>query len=74
MYKVELIYFKDTGKYYSSGEYETQIEPLYEIWGEVREMQRIGKLPGLVEGCVEFTILVNVPGHPHDHPRLIHPI
>lgn len=69
--KVQLTYFKDTGKYYGEGEYETEKEHLYEIWDEVREMVKQGTRPGLIEGCHEFCTLVNVAGHIHEHPRLI---
>jgi len=69
--KVQLTYFKDTGKYYSDGEYETEIESLIEIWHEVRGMISRGELPGLIKGRNEFHILVNVAGHKHEHPRLI---
>ena len=70
---VKLDYFKDTGKWYTEGEYETPEKSLYEIWDEVREMMDKGKLPGLIEGHSEFIVLINVPDHPHDHPRLIIP-
>lgn len=69
--KVQLTYFKDTGKYYSKGEYETEKEHLHEIWDEVREMIRQGTRPGLIKGCHEFHTLVNVAGHIHEHPRLM---
>jgi len=74
MYKVKLTYFKEGGKYYSEGEYETQIEPLYEIFDEVREMHRRRQLPGLMVGHSDFTTLIEVPDHPNDHPRLIRTI
>lgn len=69
--KVQLTYFKDTGKFYSEGSYETDKAPLYEIWDEVREMIKQGTRPGLAKGCHEFHTLINVPGHVHEHPRLI---
>jgi hypothetical protein len=69
--KVQLTYFKDTGKFYGGGEYDTDKDALYEIWDEVREMIKQGIRPGLVEGCHEFHTLVNVPDHRHEHPRLI---
>lgn len=69
--KVELIYFKPSGKYYSEGHYETKLEFLFEIWDEVREMVSNKELPGLMRGHSDFYVLVNVPGHKHEHPRLI---
>ncbi len=68
--KVQLTYFKDTGKYYAEGEYETEKKSLYEIWDEVREMFKQGNCPGLV-GPSGFHVLVNVAGHEHEHPRLM---
>jgi hypothetical protein len=46
--------------------------PLHQIWELVRRMRSEGRLEGLVEGAgKEFMILVNVPGHPHEHPHII---
>ncbi len=69
--KVYLTYFKTSGKFYSQGTYETGDKPLYKIWEEVRGFQEQGKLPGLIDGSVEFIISVEVPEHPHAHPHLI---
>ncbi len=70
-YKVELTYFKESGKYYSEGEYVSEQEELWEIWAEIRGMFRQGKRPGLVNGKQKFNTLVSVPDHPHDHPHFI---
>lgn len=70
---VFLTYFKQSGKYYSSGCYETEKIALYQIWEEVAQMQIDGKLPGLMSvggGDRTFDVLIEVPGHPHEHPRL----
>lgn len=72
--KVRLVYFQSSGKYFSEGEYETEKENLCQIFAEVREMSQDGRLPGLVFGCTEFHVLINVPKHPqhpYNHPRLI---
>lgn len=69
--KVQLTYFKSTGKYYSEGEYETKKEHLHDIWDEVRGMIKQGTRPGLIKGTHEFHTLVNVHGRRHEHPRLI---
>lgn len=74
--KVKLTWFKDTGKYYTdenidinihteSGLYSTgeEFPALFKIWEHVRREYRYNR-PG--EYCV-----VDVPEHPHDHPRLI---
>lgn len=70
-YKVELTYFKESGKYYSDGEYVSEQEQLWKIWEEVAEMFRRGERPGLVDGKQEFNTLVNVPDHPHAHPHIV---
>ena len=71
--KVNLIYFKPSGKYGYEGEYETNHKPLYEVFEEVRQMQLDGKLPGLIEGPwhTSFHVLIDVPEHEHNHPHLI---
>lgn len=60
MQTVKLTYFKKSGKYYSEGEYESEVPEYHDwqIYEEVRKFQTDGKLPGLVDGCVEFDILV----------------
>lgn len=71
MYTVKLTYFKPGGKYYAEGTYETQVEPLYEIFDEVRKIHKRKELPGLMVGHSDFITLIRVPDHPNDHPRLI---
>lgn len=71
--KVSLTYFKETGKYYSEGSYETEKEHLFEIFNEVRQKVQDRILPRLVKGCSEFIVSIDVPDHPHNHPRLIVP-
>lgn len=55
---VKLIYFKESGKYYSEGEYQTEQTQFYQLVDEVRQMKRNGKLPGLVDGAREFSVLI----------------
>jgi hypothetical protein len=69
--KVNLIYYRLSGKFYAKGEYETEHEDLWMIWGEVELMLETGNLPGLVHGAKEFIVSVDVPEHPHRHPHLI---
>lgn len=74
MQSVTLTYFKQSGKYYTEGKYQSDKTDIWDFWDEIEEFQRLGTLPGLVPGCgKEFVILVNAPGHPHDHPKLIFP-
>lgn len=68
---VKLTYFKYTGKYYASGEYETTQPELWEIFNEVRDKLEAKQLPGLLDGCGDFYVLVNVPEHKNNHPALI---
>ena len=68
--KVYLTYFKQNGKYYSDGHYETQKSSLLDIWEEVRIMIRERKLPDLTEGHSEFIVSVDVPEHEMNHPHL----
>lgn len=68
--RVDLTYFKDTGKYYSSGSYTTDLRKLFEIFREVRAMVNKGRLPGLCDGA-KFNTLIDVPEHEHNHPQLI---
>lgn len=81
---VKLRYFKPSGKWYADGEYETRVEPvelpwpkltkappLYQIWEEVEQLKDRQLLPGLREGHSDFTVLIDVPDHPHRHPHLL---
>jgi len=72
---VMLTVFKMTGKYYTSASYyHTEIiaPRIDEIWSEVRGYLKAGKLPGLMEGHdADWIVLVEVPDHPHNHPKLI---
>lgn len=78
MYKVKLTYYKSMGKYYTDSSYESECVDMYDIWEEVQEKQKAGTLPGIGpgtgftsskrKGCI---ISVEVPNHPHNHPRLL---
>ncbi len=59
--KIKLSYFKASGKWYSDGEYETKCDFGYETWDEVRRMITQRHLPGLVDGCSEFIVLITLP-------------
>jgi hypothetical protein len=69
--EVLLIYFKPSGKWYSTSSYRTELNSLWMIWNEVEEKLVLGRLPGLVEGANEFIVMVQVPQNPHNHPHLI---
>ena len=70
--KVELIYFKPTGKYYSEGALEVADDlSLYAIWSIIGTMRHQQTLPGLVSHHSPYHILINVPEHEHAHPYLL---
>lgn len=71
--KVELRYFKTSGKWYEEGTYETESKPLFMIWQDVRRMADEGRLPGLTNGVHDYFILVDVPEHEHRHPHVVFP-
>lgn len=70
-YEVHLTYFRKSGKYYSEGKYTSYKQHLFEIWEEVGNLRRDGKLPHITEGSREWNILVEVPRHPHAHPTIL---
>lgn len=70
-YKVELTYFQPGGKYYSLGSYTSDCEHVFEIHEEVRKLKNLNKLPGLIGGWEGMVILIGVPEHPHNCPRLM---
>ena len=71
MYKVKLTYFKQSGKYYSEGEYETNKRYMYEILDEVKDLLRDKQLPGLMVGHSDFITLIEVPDHPNNYFQLV---
>lgn len=72
--KVNLTYFTCSGKYYSNGEYETHKERWFEIVNEVRKLIDTKSYPGLINHQLDFTVLIDVPEHPYNHPTLVHPV
>jgi hypothetical protein len=74
--RVELTYFEETGKYYSDGEYITNCLDWNNIQNEIGRMIGEGDRPGLVHcapGTNEFYVLVNIPDHKYNVPKLIIP-
>src|ERR1700751_1332317 len=69
-YKVQLIYFRQTGKFLAGAQAVIAHEGLLEIWEELDDMRRLGRLPGLRQGAGrDLFILVDVPDHPD---RVLH--
>jgi len=73
--KVTVTYFKKSGKWYSSEEIETELDDYYGIINMVKNMQYLGKLPGLVDGGGKEFIIEVIP-HQKDYsiPHLIFPL
>jgi len=70
--KVELTYFKESGKYYSGGTFLVSDDcEMFEIFKCVRELCIDQNLPGLISPCGFYHVLVNVPEHKNNHPCLI---
>jgi hypothetical protein len=70
-YTVKVQYFRMGGKYYTEGEYSTTLKDLHEIHDDFRKRIIFGNLPGLTSGSrTPWIIVLNVPGHPHEHPRI----
>ena len=69
-YKVQLIYFRQTGKFLTTAETTIGGDAIVEIWEEIDDMRRLGRLPGLRLGSGrDLFILVDVPDHPQ---RVLH--
>lgn len=68
--KVKLTYFKESGKYYSDGNYETNKIHLFEIFKEVKQKLDDRCLPGLIKNHSYFIVLIDVPEHQNNHPHL----
>jgi len=69
-YKIQLQYFKKSGKYYTDGEYETEKEFMWEISDEIKEMKATREnLPGI--GGTDWIIHVDSKDHPNAYPILI---
>lgn len=68
---VKLSYFKEGGKWYGGGEYTSNEEHLFGIFNEVKNMRDLRTLPGLIKEHGYYFVLIDVPSHPHNHPRLI---
>ena len=69
-YKIQLIYFRQTGKFLCFAETTLAHDDLVDIWAEVDDMRRLGRLPGLRPGAGrDLFVLVDVPDHPQ---RVLH--
>ena len=69
MYKIKLIYFKKTGKYYTEGIYYSNGAYMFDIEREVKQMRDNKKLPGI--GGSDWIIYIDAGEHPNAYPFLI---
>lgn len=68
--KIRFTYFKDTGKYYSEGYREAEKLHLHDMFAEAKQLLDSGVRPGLIDGHSGFHVVVDVPEHPLNFPRL----
>ena len=69
-YKVQLSYFRQTGKFLALAETMITRDAIVAIWEEIDDMRRLGRLPGLRPGAGrDLFVLVDVPDHPQ---RVLH--
>lgn len=73
-YEVQLVYFRPTGKYLTHARTVIAFEEIEQIWEEIHEMRRIGRLPGLRPNAGrDLFVVVDVPDHPRRVPHLVMP-
>ena len=74
---IELIYFKESGKYYTEGSFTADFSSFQSIVEGVDRMHHEGRLPGLVEGAgKDMYVLIQPPDGDGAHgvPHLLQPI
>lgn len=57
---VHLVYYKETGKHYSTGEYHSDKKFLFEVLREVAHRREHGILPGIRSGKWPGPILIRL--------------
>jgi hypothetical protein len=73
-YKVQLAYFRLTGKFLTYADCEVARETLAQIWEEIHDLRRVGRLPGLRPNAGrDLFIVVDVPDHPERVLHLVMP-
>jgi hypothetical protein len=73
-HRVQLVYFRPTGKYLACTETVIACDEITKIWAEVHELRRLGRLPGLRSNAGrELFVVVDVPDHPQRVPHLVMP-
>lgn len=77
--KVIVTSFKPYGKYYTTGEYETDCKFMFQIFVEVEDMAMDGNIPGLAKNAAwtnepnraDWLLHVESPDHPNNFPGII---
>jgi hypothetical protein len=73
-YKVQLTYFRLSGKFLAHVECEVAQEAITQIWATIHDLRRMGSLPGLRPNAGrDLFILVDVPAHPQRALHLVMP-
>lgn len=73
-YQVQLSYFRPTGKFLTAATTTSSRAALHEIWADVNEMRRLGRLPNLRPGTGhDLFVVVDVPDHPQRTPHMVMP-
>jgi len=73
-YRVQLTYFRPSGKYLANAETVIAHDAITKIWEEIHEMRRLGRLPGLRPNAGrDLLVVVDVPEHPQRVPHLVMP-
>lgn len=68
-YNVKLIYFKETGEFYSQGEYKTFKKNMHDVINEVKYMKESNNLPYVNDN--NFIVYVYSEEIPYPCPHLI---
>lgn len=63
--------FRSDGTYHSEGEYDSELRDLNEIYEEVHDMAKLRSFPSLVGIHGTFFVLVDVPDHQYNVPRIV---
>ena len=69
-FHVHISYYRDSGKYYTSGNYLTGKRFMFEIFEEFGQMRRAGVAPGLASASGKYYALVDAFANPHRHTYL----
>jgi len=73
-YKVQLVYFRPTGKFLAIAETTSGREEIADIWKEIDDRRRLGRLPDLRPGTGrDLLVVIDVPDHPRRVLHLVMP-